>query len=56
LQFPAVAHVGEIITATVEITRLRPEKDLVNLRSTCTNSTGAIVCSGETLVWVSDLE
>jgi acyl dehydratase len=56
LQFPAAAHVGEKITATVQITRLRPEKELVNLRSTCTTAAGIIVCSGESLVWVSDLE
>ncbi|KAA3660457.1 MAG: phosphate acetyltransferase [Chloroflexi bacterium] len=56
LQFPTIAHVGETITATVEITRLRPEKDLVNLRTTCTTSAGTTVCSGESLVWVSDLE
>jgi len=56
LQFPAVAHVGEKITGTVEITRLRPEKDLVNLRTTCITAAGTAVCSGESLVWVSDLE
>ncbi len=56
LHFPAVAHVGEVITGMVEITRLRPEKELVNLRTTCTTSTGTIVCAGESLVLVSDLE
>jgi acyl dehydratase len=56
LQFPAVAHVGEVVTAVVEITRLRPEKELVNLRTTSTTSAGTIVCTGESLVLVSDLE
>ena len=56
LQYPAAAAVGVEVTAVVEIIRLRPEKDLVNLRATCTIADGTIVCSGEALVWVSDLE
>ena len=56
LQFSVVVNVGEEVTATVEITRLRPEKDLVNLRTTGTTTTGVIICSGESLVWISDLE
>ncbi len=31
--FPAPARVGEQITARVQAIRLRPEKDLVNLRT-----------------------
>ncbi len=46
---------GEEITTTVEIIRLRPEKDLVNLRTTLTNQSGKIAVDGEALVWVSDL-
>ena len=56
VSYPAVANVGEVITAVVEITRLRPDKDLVNLRTTCTNPVGTIVCEGEALVLVKDLE
>lgn len=56
LQFPAAAQVGDKITAVVEIIRLRPEKELVNLRTTCTTAAGIIVCSGESLVSVRDLE
>lgn len=56
LRFPAAAQVGEVIIAAVEITRLRPEKALVNLRTTCTTAAGTIVCSGESLVLVRDLE
>lgn len=44
------------VTAVVEITRLRPDKQLVNLRTTCTNPAQQPVCTGEALVWVSDLE
>ncbi|MEY2818942.1 MAG: hypothetical protein RL275_2405 [Chloroflexota bacterium] len=55
-EFPAAAHVGEAITATVEISRFRPEKDLVYLNVQCVNPNGQIVCKGETLVFVADLE
>jgi acyl dehydratase len=55
-EFPAAAHVGEAITATVEISRFRPEKDLVYLNIQCVNPNGQIVCKGETLVFVADLE
>jgi acyl dehydratase len=43
------------ISAWVEVTRLRPEKDLVNLRTYCTNIFGKILCDGEALVLVSDM-
>lgn len=56
LHFSARAYVDEEITATVEITRLRPEKDLVNLRTVCTNRSGLVVCEGEALVLVKDVE
>jgi acyl dehydratase len=56
LHFPAPAYVGDEISATVEIIRLRPEKDLVNLRGTCTNSVGGLVCQAQSLVLVKDLE
>ena len=55
LRFPAVAEVGERVTAVVQITRLRPEKALVNLRTTCVTLAGTVVCEGEALVLVKDL-
>jgi acyl dehydratase len=56
LHFPAPAYMGDEITARVEIVRLRPEKDLVNLIGTCTNSSGEWVCQAQSLVLVRDLE
>jgi 3-hydroxybutyryl-CoA dehydratase len=56
LEFPAPAYIGEEITATVEIVRVRPEKNLVNLRTVCVNSRDEIVCEGEALVKVKDVE
>jgi 3-hydroxybutyryl-CoA dehydratase len=55
LRYPAVAQVDDKITATVEIIRLRPDKELVNCRTTCTNEAGVIVCEGEALVLVKNL-
>ncbi len=56
LHFSAPAYVNDEITARVEITRLRPQKDLVNLRGACSNSGGEVVCQGQSLVLVRDLE
>lgn len=55
LEFPQPALVGDELTATVEIVKLRPEKNLVNLKTTCTNTRGEIVCEGEALVFVKDV-
>ena len=55
LRFTAVAKVDEVVTAVVQITRLRPEKALVNLRTTCVTLAGTVVCEGEALVLVKDL-
>lgn len=56
LTFPAPAYPGEEITAAVEVIRLRPEKELVNVRTTCTNRVQETVCEGEALVLVRDVE
>jgi acyl dehydratase len=55
LHFPIPAYPGQELTARVEIVRLRPEKQLVNLRTVCTDPAGRIVCQGEALVLVSDV-
>lgn len=54
LHFVAPCFAGDEVTASVEVVRLRPEKDLVNLRSLCTVA-GRVVCTGESLVLVKDL-
>lgn len=56
LVYGARCFAGQPVTAAVEVVRLRPEKDLVNLRGTCTVGEGRIaVCTGESLVLVKDL-
>jgi acyl dehydratase len=55
LEFPLPAYVDQEIAAHVEIVRIRPDKQLVNLETVCTNPAGKVVCQGEALVLVSDV-
>lgn len=50
------APIDEAITVTATITRLRPDKYLVNLHDTFMTASGVVVGEGDTLVGVSDLE
>ena len=48
-------RVGEVLTASVEITRLRPDKDLVDLRTRCVGEAGNLVSEGRALVYIADV-
>ena len=50
-----VARIGEALTASVEITRLRPEKDLVDLTTRCVGEDGNLISEGRALVYVADV-
>jgi acyl dehydratase len=54
-EFFGVPRVGEILTASVEITRLRPEKDLVDLRTRCVGEDGNLISEGRALVYAADV-
>lgn len=54
LSFHAVAQAGEALTASVEVTRVRPDKALVNLVTVCTGADGRLIADGEALVLVAD--
>lgn len=54
-EFVGQARLGEPLTARVEITRLRPDKDLVDLETTCRTADGTIVATGRALVYVGDV-
>jgi acyl dehydratase len=56
MEFLNPAYPGEELTATVEIVRIRAEKQLINLRTVCTAQQDKVVCQGEALVLVSDVE
>lgn len=55
LEFLAPAPVGEELTASVTITRLRPEKHLVDLETICEAADGTRICQGRALVYVEDV-
>lgn len=56
LKFLAAASPDTELTAKVEITRLRPEKHLVDLWATCIDANGVLVCEGRSLVKAKDVE
>ena len=55
-EFKAAARVDETLVARVEITRVRSEKHLVDLRTTCHNDKGDLICDGRALVYVKDVQ
>lgn len=55
LEFFAAASYGEALEARVEITRLRPEKHLVDLAASCRRADGTVICRGRSLVMVRDV-
>ncbi len=56
LVFLTPGYPGEDLTARVTITRLRPDKQLVYFDTVCTNSRAEVVCQGEALVLISDVQ
>ena len=54
-EFVAPARVGEQLTARVEVTRLRPEKSLVDLATTCHGADGRLIATGRALIFVGDV-
>lgn len=55
LHFQATAEVGESLAASVTITRLRPDKALVDLSTRCTGAGDRLICEGRALVLVKDV-
>jgi 3-hydroxybutyryl-CoA dehydratase len=55
LEFYSVAKIDNMLTASVEIIRIRPEKSLINLATLCANEAGEKICSGRALVRVKDV-
>jgi 3-hydroxybutyryl-CoA dehydratase len=50
LKFLAPARIGDTITARVEVTHIRAEKNRITLKTTCTNQDDALVMDGEALI------
>ncbi|MFN4098283.1 MAG: phosphate acetyltransferase [Pararhodobacter sp.] len=55
LTFLAPAPLNQPLTARVEITRMRPEKYLVDLATTCRLADGTLICEGRALVLAKDV-
>jgi acyl dehydratase len=53
--FTGKAEFGEALTASVEVTRIRPEKHLVDLETVCRGADGRRICLGRALVLVKDV-
>jgi len=49
------AFIEEPLTAQVEITRLRPDKHLADLSTTCRRADGQLIASGRALVYMRDV-
>ncbi|MFO7876458.1 MAG: MaoC family dehydratase [Desulfovermiculus sp.] len=50
LAFKAPVHIGDTVTATVEVVDINTEKRRVTLKTTCTNQEGTVVIDGQALV------
>jgi 3-hydroxybutyryl-CoA dehydratase len=55
LQFERPVPVGVPLIARVEITRLRPDKHLIDLSTTCRDESGTVYCRGRALVLAKDV-
>lgn len=55
LSFQAAAPLDTPLLARVEITRLRPDKHLVDLWAQCTTPEGTVICEGRSLVKAKDV-
>lgn len=55
LVFKSPAPLNTALEAKVEITRLRPEKHLVDLWASCTAANGTVICEGRSLVKAKDV-
>ena len=53
LKFKLPVYPGDTITATVEVTAVRPDKPIVTLGTVCTNQDGETVLEGEAVVMVT---
>ncbi len=50
LQFTAPVFPGDVVTATVTVTKLREDKPIATLETVCTTENGEVVLRGEAVV------
>ncbi len=54
LKFIAPVFIGNAITATARVSRIREEKGIVFLETTCTDQDGRVTCTGEAAIMILD--
>lgn len=54
-RYHASARLDSPLTARVQVVRLRPDKQLVDLATTCRTEAGTLICDGRALVFVGDV-
>ena len=54
LDFKSAANVGEQLSATIKVTRLREDKFLADFETLCRNAQNEVICSGRALVRYKD--
>jgi acyl dehydratase len=54
-RYLAPAPIGEPLTARVAVVRKRPEKQLIDLSTTCRSASGSTICEGRALVQAGDV-
>lgn len=54
-RFEADARLEETLVARVTITRIRADKQLVDLETLCHDAAGSLICRGRALVYVGDV-
>ncbi|WP_119071936.1 MaoC family dehydratase [Aggregatilinea lenta] len=50
LKFKAPVFIGDTVTATVEVIKIRADRGIVTLDTTCVNQDGTVVLEGEAVV------
>lgn len=55
IAYASPARIGEPLSASVTVTRLRPDRHLVDLEAECLGEDGRRICGGRALLHVSDV-
>jgi acyl dehydratase len=54
MKFTAPVYIGDTITATATVTKIRVDKPIVTLETICTNQDGVVTLKGEAAVMILD--
>jgi len=54
MKFTAPAFIGDTITTTATVTRIREDKPVVTLETVCSNQDGVVTLKGEAVVMILD--